>query len=56
MKHAVEMGLGAMIYMPSFVKFRSGIQKLLGRGIHGHKNNKVISKANVYFFKIRTVG
>jgi hypothetical protein len=30
MKYAVEMGSGAMIYMPSFVKSGSAIQELLG--------------------------
>jgi hypothetical protein len=30
MKHAVEMGSGAMIYIPSFIKTDSGIQKLIG--------------------------
>jgi hypothetical protein len=29
MKYAVEMGSGAMIYMPSFIKIGSGIQKLI---------------------------
>jgi hypothetical protein len=33
MKYAVEMGLGAMIYISSFIKFGSGIQKLI-RGIY----------------------
>jgi hypothetical protein len=28
MKCAVEMGSGAMIYIPSFIKIGSGIQKL----------------------------
>jgi hypothetical protein len=28
MKYAVEMGLGAMIYVPSFINIGSGIQKL----------------------------
>jgi hypothetical protein len=46
MKHAVEMGLGAMIYIPSFIKTDSGIQKLI-RGIHvqsnRHTDNMVIS-------------
>jgi hypothetical protein len=31
--YALEMGLSAMIYIPSFIKIDSGIQKLLG-GIH----------------------
>jgi hypothetical protein len=29
MKYAVEMGSGAMIYIPSFMKIVSGIQKLI---------------------------
>jgi hypothetical protein len=29
MKYAVEMGSGAMIYIPSFMKIGSGIQKLI---------------------------
>jgi hypothetical protein len=33
MKYAVEMGSGAMMYIPSFMKIGSGIQKLMG-GIH----------------------
>jgi hypothetical protein len=35
MKDAVEMGPGAMICIPSFIKIGSGIQKLIG-GIHRH--------------------
>jgi hypothetical protein len=31
MKCAVEMGSGAMIYLPSFIEIGSGIQKLIGR-------------------------
>jgi hypothetical protein len=33
MKYAVEMDSGAMIYIPSFVKIGSAIQKLIGGGI-----------------------
>jgi hypothetical protein len=33
MKYAVEMGLGAMICIPSFIKIGSGIRELI-RGIH----------------------
>jgi hypothetical protein len=32
MKYPVDMGSGAMMYIPSFIKFGSSIQKLLGRG------------------------
>jgi hypothetical protein len=35
MKYAVEMCLGAMIFIPSFIKLGSGIQKFIG-GIHRH--------------------
>jgi hypothetical protein len=33
MNYAIEMGSGAMIYIPSFIKIGSAIQKLI-RGIH----------------------
>jgi hypothetical protein len=32
MKYAVEMGTGVMIYIPSFTKIGSAIQKLMGGG------------------------
>jgi hypothetical protein len=32
MKYAVEMASGAMIYIPSFIKIGSGIQKTDGVG------------------------
>jgi hypothetical protein len=35
MKYAVEMGSGAVIYVPSFIKIGSGIRKIIG-GIYGH--------------------
>jgi hypothetical protein len=35
MKYAVEMGSGEMIYIPSFIKTGSAIQKLIGV-VHGH--------------------
>jgi hypothetical protein len=31
MEYTVEMGSGAMIYIPSFIKIGSGIQKLIRR-------------------------
>jgi hypothetical protein len=40
MKYAVEMGADAMIYIPSFVKTGSDIQKLIGRGIHRHTDTE----------------
>jgi hypothetical protein len=36
MKYPVEMDSGAMICIPSFIKFGSGIQKLMG----GHKDTQ----------------
>jgi hypothetical protein len=30
MNYAVEIGLGGMIYIPSFIKSGLGIQKLIG--------------------------
>jgi hypothetical protein len=38
-KHAVEMGSGAMIYsyIPSFIKIGSGIQKLIGGHSQTHR-------------------
>jgi hypothetical protein len=33
MKYAVEMGSGAMIYIPSFINISSGIKELIGVGV-----------------------
>jgi hypothetical protein len=48
MKYAVKMGSVAMIYIPSFIKIGSGIQKLIG-GIHRHTDSKVISDGQFPF-------
>jgi hypothetical protein len=37
------MGSGAMIYIPSFIKIGSGIQKLRGGGEYRDTDSKVIS-------------
>jgi hypothetical protein len=37
-----EMGSGAMIYIPSFVKIGSGIQKLI-RGVYRYTDSNVIT-------------
>jgi hypothetical protein len=42
MNHAVEMGSGAMMHIPSFIQISSGVQKLM-RGIHRHTDSNVIS-------------
>jgi hypothetical protein len=42
MKYAVHMGSGAMIYIPSFIKIGSGIQKLIGGGgIHRQEGDRI---------------
>jgi hypothetical protein len=57
------MGSGAVIYVPSFIKIGSGIQKLIKEDTHRHKQihrhthgqqRDLISL--LYFFKIRKVG
>jgi hypothetical protein len=53
MKYAVEMGSGAMIYAPSFIKIDPGIEKLI-EGIH-RQHGGLISLL-FYFLKIRKVG
>jgi hypothetical protein len=52
MKYAVEMGSGAMIYIPSFIKIGSGIQKLK-RGFTETQHDDLISLLLFFFFKIR---
>jgi hypothetical protein len=42
MKYAVEMGSGAMICIPSFIKIGSDVQKLIG-GIHRHTDSMEIA-------------
>jgi hypothetical protein len=42
MKLAVEMGSGAMIYIPSLIKTESAFQKLTG-AVHRHIDNLVIA-------------
>jgi hypothetical protein len=36
MNNAIEMGLGAMMYIPDFIKIGSGIYKLMGGGVFRH--------------------
>jgi hypothetical protein len=43
MKYAVEMGSGAMIYIPGFIKTGSGIQKLMGGYTYRQADSMVIS-------------
>jgi hypothetical protein len=41
MKYDVETGSVAMIYIPSFIKIVSGIQRLLGGDIQTHRQKGV---------------
>jgi hypothetical protein len=51
MKYAVEIGTCAMIYIPSFMKIGSGIQKLIG-GIH-RQHGDLISLLSFFKNKLR---
>jgi hypothetical protein len=54
MKYAVEMGSGAMIYVPSFIKIGSGIRKLIGGDTQAcRQHGERISL--LFFLKIRKV-
>jgi hypothetical protein len=55
MKCAVEMGSGAMIYIPSFIKIGSGIHKLIREDTqtHGQHGDRI---SLLSFFKLRKVG
>jgi hypothetical protein len=39
MKYAVEVGSGATIYIPSFIKIGSGIQKLIRGDTQTHRQH-----------------
>jgi hypothetical protein len=58
MKHAVKMVSGAMIYVPSFIKIGSDVQKLIRARIHKHTyiHNGDRIKQLCFFFKIRKLG
>jgi hypothetical protein len=43
MKYSVEMGSGAKIYTPDFMKFGSAIQKIRGEGEQRHADNMQIA-------------
>jgi hypothetical protein len=56
MKYAVEMGSGAMIYISSFIKTGSGIQKLIGGDTQTHRQHGEPRKLTFIFFKIKKLG
>lgn len=39
MNHAVEVGSGVMMHVPSFMNTGSGIQQLMADGIHTHRQH-----------------
>jgi hypothetical protein len=47
------MGSGGIMYIPSFIKFGSGIERLLEGDTHADtdRDSKVISYTNIYFLK-----
>jgi hypothetical protein len=53
MKYAIERGSGAGMYVPSFIKFGSGIKKLMGGGgLHRRTDTKTgftLHKSALYF-------
>jgi hypothetical protein len=52
MMYVVEMGSGAMVYIPSFVYISSGIQKLRGGGYsQTHKYRQHGDGISLFFFK-----
>jgi hypothetical protein len=42
MKYAIEMGSGAMIYIPSFMKIGSGIHKLMIGGFTDTQTHSLV--------------
>jgi hypothetical protein len=56
MKYAVGTGSGAVIYIPSFIKTGSGIQKLMKGNTQTHSQyDDLISVLKFLFFKIMKV-
>jgi hypothetical protein len=53
MKYAVEMGPATTIYIPSFMKTGSGIQKLMSGVIHRQHRDRMTT---FILFKIRKLG
>jgi hypothetical protein len=50
------MGSGAVIYVPSFIKIGSGVQKLIWGDIQTHGQQRDLTSLPFFFFKIRKVG
>jgi hypothetical protein len=50
MNYAAEMGSGAKIYIPGFIKVGSGIQKLMGGG--GVTHTQEGDHSSLHLFKV----
>jgi hypothetical protein len=50
MKHAVQMGSGAMIYIPIFIKAGAGIQKLIRGNIQTHRQQGDLISLLLFLF------
>jgi hypothetical protein len=51
MKYAIDMGSGAMIYIPSFMKIGPGVQKLLKRDTQTHRQHDDLISILVFLFQ-----
>jgi hypothetical protein len=51
MRYAVEMGSGAMIYIPSFIQIGTGIQKLIGWDSQTHRQRGDLISLLLFFFR-----
>jgi hypothetical protein len=49
MNYSVEMGSGGMIYIPSFIKIGSAIQKLIGGNTQTHRQHGDGISLLIYF-------
>jgi hypothetical protein len=49
MKYAADMGSGAMVYIPSFLKIGSGIQKLMGGNTQTHRQHGDLLSLLLFF-------
>jgi hypothetical protein len=43
MSYTAEMGLGVVIYIPSFIKISELIQRLMERGLHTHTHRRYVN-------------
>jgi hypothetical protein len=56
MKYAVEMGSGAMMYIPNVIRTGSDIQKLMRGDAQTHREHGDCKGLLEFFFKLKKVG